>query len=533
MKIIYLFLCLCATLVFCLALKSCVFISTKVKPLEKTSEKTVISSPAKAHLYDGSLIVFADGFVMSEGIIKGNGIRYDLTREPQVTIDSISIDSIACLEYYKKELQAGPFLGSLSAPLLFLAAIQNEDIYKAFFGSCPTVYSFDGEKYTLEAECFSYSVSPSIETDDLDRIDHGKVINGDFVLNIRNEALETHYINQMKLLAVDHPKEYEPFPANRKFLERKDQIILFGQESDIIKATSKSGQNVAALLTARDEKWYRSAASTVQELSKRVTRDWVEVATEVPEGAKIMNVAIRFRNTLFHTIVFYDLLLDGEGVRGIDWMGVDMADPIYLSSLYDWYQKYFGIDVQLWDKDGYEQKIHIDDTGPIAWRQVAFELPVPRGQEVRIRFEFLADNVMLDWVGISFDTSPEFTIRELDCQEIIDNNGKRNKIDPSTIKLSDNQYLITSPAESYFINFEVEDERNGMKRTYFLKSRGFYIEWIRHDWLLSSATVEDDVKFELNEATLVRTARHWLARKPHFEKQFFESRISHQGEKSQ
>lgn len=213
------FLCLSLGFLFSLVSSSCLFISTRAYRVDRWGDRTAISSPTKAHLCDGSMVVFANGFRVAGNIIVGDGIWFDLTRESSTPVQTISRDSVAFLEYYKKGLQPGPPLGFLCAPLLFYAAIQNEDIRKAFFGSCPTVYSFEGEKYSLQAECFSYSVSAGLETEDLDRIYQGDAVDGHLVLNVRNEALETHYINQMKVLAVDHSERYEAFPENRRFLE--------------------------------------------------------------------------------------------------------------------------------------------------------------------------------------------------------------------------------------------------------------------------------------------------------------------------
>lgn len=269
----------------------------------------------------------------------------------------------------------------------------------------------------------------------------------------------------------------------------------------------------------------------MHDLAEKVTKDWIELVTEVPEDVGTMIVALRFRNTLFHTVQFYDIVLKGQGVEAVDWIGAKTSSPIYLTRLYNWYQKYFGLHVELWNGRVFQEKVFIDDTGPIAWRQVAFELRVPRGQTARLRFSFLPDNVMLDWIGISFDSSPKFAVREVECSEIIDVNGKRDDLLPSLIEQSDDRYLITYPAESYLLKFDVGDEPESMKRTYFLGSRGFYIEWIRQDWLESLSTTKEELGFQLNEASIIKAARCWITKKADFERQFFNSRISAGGKR--
>lgn len=504
---------------------SCTYISTNVYKFDGTAQDAAIQSPTKVHLYDGSMIVFADGFTMTETNVEGTGIRYDLSRQKKRPIQTIPKDSVAFIEYYEIKMQTGPFLAGLGAPLLFLAAIQNEDIHKAFFGCCPTVYSLHEGQYMLEAECFSYSISPRIEAYDLDRVDHGQITDGTLYLNVRNEALETHYINQMKIIVVEHSEEYESFPLNRPFLETKDRIILFGRETPLLEATSKTGRHVTHLLAGRDSEWYESDSLLLEEIQYNVEKDWLDIHTAVPPDAEKMVVALRFRNTLFYTVEFYDVLLDGFGAHAVDWMGVNMHDPLYLLQLYKWYQKYYGIQVELWSDNKIKAKEFIDDSGPLAWRQVAFELPVPDENSAKIRLNFLPDNVMIDWVGISYDSPTAFAQHQVECSEIRDVRREGGELSPAMLQNNDDRYFITQPAESYQLTFPVGEEPAGQKRTYFMHSRGYYIEWIRRDWFEQQRDNENTFVFQMDESSIRQAAQQWIAKKGEFETLFFNSKI--------
>jgi hypothetical protein len=249
----------------------------------------------------------------------------------------------------------------------------------------------------------------------------------------------------------------------------------------------------------------------------------------IPEGAKKMRVALRFRNTLLNTVLLYDVMLQSRTAEAIDWLGVKTDNLWYAHRLYDWYLKYFGLKIEVREGEKLVARTHLMDTGPIAWHQVAAELPLPEGDVATLRFSFLPDNLMIDWIGISFDVADDFCAYEIECKKVTDAAGKELETIPSLINRQDDRYLITYPAESYYLAFDLGDEPEGIKRTCFLKSEGFYIEWIRHNWLFSLKNSADNVEFELNEATLVRTAELWLAKKPDFENQFFQSKISQQG----
>ena len=109
----------CCIILLCITVTSC-YIHTKVKPINqeniRESKKFVIKKPTKAHLIDGSLIVFEKGLTISNNILKGQGIRYDLSRQNQYPFSEVTMDSVVCLKYYKKGFQVYPSV--MSNPIL-------------------------------------------------------------------------------------------------------------------------------------------------------------------------------------------------------------------------------------------------------------------------------------------------------------------------------------------------------------------------------------------------------------------------------
>ena len=103
-------------------------------------------------------------------------------------------------------------------------------------------------------------------------------------------------------------------------------------------------------------------------------------------------------------------------------------------------------------------------------------------------------------------------------------------LDAASLHRGDHRYLITYPAESYLLSFPVKEPRSGIMRSYFLKSQGYYIEWIRNEWFNDKNRSDFDIAFDLNENTLIETAKRWSSKKPEFEKHFFSSRVIHLAE---
>lgn len=106
-KLVFIFY-ICCIVLLCTTITSC-YIHTKVHSINteniRESKKFVIKSPTKAHLTDGSLIVFEKGLKIENNTLKGDGIRYNLSRQNQYPFSEVTMDSVVCLKYYKKEMQ--------------------------------------------------------------------------------------------------------------------------------------------------------------------------------------------------------------------------------------------------------------------------------------------------------------------------------------------------------------------------------------------------------------------------------------------
>ncbi|MBT8191017.1 MAG: hypothetical protein KJO29_11365, partial [Bacteroidia bacterium] len=158
--------------------------------------------PVHAHLDDGSVVIFENGFYLVETtdstFMNSNfrgAIRYSLDRQQKDTIFTLDYSKVAYVDVVEKRLDGLAFLLSLPGALITSAITA-----VAIFGSCPTVYSMDGNIEHLEAECFSYSINPRFEMQDVDKLEFPDFKDGILKLELRNEALETHYINTFKVL---------------------------------------------------------------------------------------------------------------------------------------------------------------------------------------------------------------------------------------------------------------------------------------------------------------------------------------------
>jgi len=111
-----------------------------------------VRSAVKAHLKDGSTIVYPSGVTVTATEVQGAGTRYPFTGSGTSQVSSVPVEEIVGMESYRAAVTGGePFFVTVLGTAATVAATGLLAI--ALFGSCPTVYSADGQ--IEEAELFS------------------------------------------------------------------------------------------------------------------------------------------------------------------------------------------------------------------------------------------------------------------------------------------------------------------------------------------------------------------------------------------
>ena len=239
-----------AVVVLCLLLHGCVVHELAIEPVEPIAAKEaiVVESPVKAHLKNGYTVVFAKGIRVEGDTVYGDGRIFDMTLDGGTVVKQVPVDDIAAMESYQTPVNTpasavGSVAGGTVGTLAALSAML------LLFGSCPTVYSFEGGEALLEAETFSYSIAPSFQSRDIYRL--GLVpVDGLLELEVRNEMLETHYIDQIEILEIAHR------PDERAVPDHKGRALVVGKTLAPTRAFDQGGKEVlAALATADDNAW--------------------------------------------------------------------------------------------------------------------------------------------------------------------------------------------------------------------------------------------------------------------------------------
>jgi Tfp pilus assembly protein PilF len=138
--------------------------------------------------------------------------------------------------------------------------------------SCPVLFSWNGHEYEFIADMIGpgvvgHWVAPGErdvpDPDEYLKVEARSVQPRDGLLSFRfmEPMEETVYLDQVRLLAVDHPKTYEVYP-NERFVSAPPfpafRVIASKDARSPLGAWDDSGNNVLPLISARDRKYVTS-----------------------------------------------------------------------------------------------------------------------------------------------------------------------------------------------------------------------------------------------------------------------------------
>jgi hypothetical protein len=466
-------------LVLTLMIASCIVHRVDVVPVDVSAETPIeISSPVKAHLFDGSTVVFPEGVNVYDGSVHGKGEMFNIALENNRFIDEIALDEVAAMESFQTPVSTGATAAASTVSAAGWAAL-GVGAALLLFGSCPTVYSVDSEVALPDAELFSYSITPSFQARDIDKLGLRHVQDGYFELDVRNEMLETHYIDQLE---------------------------------------DQDGRDILPEIASADGKAWSATSDRLANVSLDDFHDSLDFEFNVPENSGELALVLNMRNSMLNTVLLYDVMLKEQSFAALDWMGHDLKHLGNRAELGLWYRENMGMTVSVW-RDGKFRKVgRIGDQGPIAWSERALVLDAVSGENVRIRLSFVADNWRIDQVALATDAQ-RAKVRTIPVTMAKTPQSRRPDI-PEYLARADETYLITRPGESVQLGFDLGESKQS--RTFFLASEGYYMEWMRSDWLAE----EHRRKFEPTAHTLVQSLEIYAQKRDTYREQFESIKVS-------
>lgn len=425
----------------------------------------------KIHMKNGSVYIFVSWHVdKKNNIITGNASLLDPNRRLVEKGEyKISFDDIVLAE--TNDISGSAGFGLLTAATIItgiftIVCITNP---KACFGSCPTFYASNGNEPIVQAEGFSSSISPSLEETDIDALFRAKADNRNFEVQLRNEAYETHIIRKANLLALPRQKGNRVFAApDNKFYETEN----------LIQASEVKGEegDCSEKLCLFDGIERFSAADSNNLAEKEI----IEVSfNNISKSNK--GLVIASRQTLLTTFLFY---------QGLAYMGSSAGSLLAnlernsdkVKEIYDKPWKELGnINVLVQNEDGvWEKTSEVGEHGPISTDIKIIPLATDKNRtSLKIRLIMTKGLWRLDYLALGdiikevepfvippSSSFPEFTNENSRITDLLAN---------------PDSFLITFPGSRYFLNYQLPEDYENYEL--FMESKGYYLEWIRGEWL--------------------------------------------------
>jgi len=473
----------------------------------------------KIHYKNGDLCIFKNTWDIDTTLntISGYGVVYDFNRS-LIKQDSITVhfDQIALIETNKKinnpESTRIVLLSVLAAGNLAMTVycIINP---KACFGSCPTFYINESDNiHYADAEGFSSAILPSLEYTDIDALNYTAKANEDFVLTMKNEALETHCIREVKLLAFPKQNDEQIYHSIKdKFLLAKNIYPLAYAETESTNATP---------LLVHDDRLERFSLADSTNIN---SKEEIILYFENINNSDNLGLITNFRQTIMTTYFIYSAMgYMGDEVS--DYFAKMETDPSIMQKLNNGMKKELGgIDCYVFINNKWEFQGSLNETGPIAINRqiIPFKANTSNIEKLKVKLVLNKGLWRLDYLALT-NIVKEVEPIVLSPYQIIKNDFEDKS---SLYTLNDStKHLVSMPGDNFKLHFKIP--KDNQQYDIMLSSTGYYLEWMRHEWLKDKDLLKLNDLVNYPNKFLKDEARNYKKYEKTMEETFWGSKIT-------
>lgn len=476
-------------------------------PLPPASEDAQL----KVHMKSGELYVLDRWELGEDGArLRGRGKAYAVTR---LQLGSGSYD-VALTDVALLETNDVRALYPAGAQVLAVASVVMGTVTgicvadpKSCFGSCPTFY-LDGEHDRPRAEGFSGSIARVLEERDVDALHGVRARSGTLALTMRNEALETHAVRSVRLLAV-------PRGASHRVLAGSDG--RFHAASGLVQPASCHALegDCRRALSALDgrERWSEANAHDL------ATRETIELTFPAQRGR--IGVLVGARASLMTTFLFYQSLAYLGRNAGEALAAMERSTPERARAMLAMGDRLGGIDVEISEgEEAWRSPGTYNEPGPIAGDVLVLPATAAGNGPLHVRLRLARGAWRLDAVGVARLGETVDPIRLEPAR--VERAGQADARALSAL-LDGERHLVTLPGDAYRIVFDVPPALSNAE--FFLESEGYYYEWMRTEWLADEDPALARLVVARPDEALRRLAPEFKKREATMEQAFWGSRF--------
>jgi hypothetical protein len=466
----------------------------------------------KVHMRNGNVYVLGNWSTdSSRRSIEGYGTLFSAERD---TLDQgkfrIGIDSVAIFETnVLKPSYAGTAL-TVFAGVTAAVTVACLTSPKTCFGSCPTFYVQGDDGPRLAAEGFSGSIAPRLEAADVDDL-RGTAAGGeDFSIEMRNEALETHVVRYVDLLVAPRARGGRVFTDLAGRFWESDAVV------SPVAAAGPEGDCLGLLKDLDERERYSKADSTY--LGAKET---IDLTYDTVPGDSC-GLVVACRQTLMSTYLLYQAYAYMGNEAGYWFAQIERGKVAQAQNPVQ--NLLGGIEVLVPDSsDAWRVAGVIAEYGPLATDVHLVPLGRLCGDPARIRLRMTKGDWRIDYVALARLSRQVEPVRVRPYAAL-----KDGRLDDEALAVlrDPGQALTTLPGDTYTLKYHLPD--TSVTYQLFIESRGYYLEWIRKEWIAEENPAMLAEMFFNPQEVLTRLAPEFKKVEPGMEDSFWRSRYAKQ-----
>jgi hypothetical protein len=333
-------------------------------------------------------------------------------------------------------------------------------------GSCPLVYSWDGQAWRLDSGTFSGAVAQGLARTDVDNLDYAVAEGGVLRLRLANEMDETDYVDAVTVTAVDHPAGLAVLP------DGQGRLHTVAVAAEPLAVTDDRGRDQRARVRASDGWHWESALVPRDSTDPRALRDGLELTFARPANATHAHLVFEAVNTPWAAAMMHRFV-ESHGSATQGWYDSLAASPLYAGLTRQRLEEEASLFISLWDGRRWVPQGAIWSVGQESPKRHAQELDLSlvAGDTVRVRLESVPSFWLVDYVGLDLSADAPLAIAELTLASATDSTGADRR---SALMAADGNALRLDAGEHLDLTLTAPSPGPGLARSYILRSTGWY-----------------------------------------------------------
>lgn len=335
--------------------------------------------------------------------------------------------------------------------------------------SCPFVYSFDGDHYTLDGEPYGGATAPGLKRTDWGLLKYVKEVGGEYRFKITNEVNETQYTDELKLIVVDHPPTVS--------VVANEYGVLHSVTSPLppTKAVDTHGRDILSYVNDDDWVYWQSAERDLDPELKAGPKERLVFEFPKPTGSKRVKLVFDGGNTLWASqMVKRFLSLYGRNL-GDYYASLSAPGPtLFGVQAWNLREELYRMNLRVSTTNGWVTKGSVAGGGPFVTRSKLYSLDIADvpGDVLRIELTPPFGFWTINHLAVDYSEDVPLQVKEISAARAVDARGV--DIRPLLAAADKSYFAMPNTGDSADLVFQAPPRASGLARSVILKTNGYY-----------------------------------------------------------